>query len=214
MKKIMLPILFTVLFQIIAASEPSSNLEKGWLRIYVKDFGHFDLPPTLDVQKAKYKTFLDKDKGISGYDTNSFVAQEKKSSSGKSINNNPAKIILETTISSDGEYSKLNSNFNGISQRQIEDLNKSCRKAIMSNPANGTVTEWYPMKIENVNGMSCMHYSYKRHFKNQPTEIVHHYGFHNNDRIHDLEISYVASEIKWKNDFAKFLDSFTITNIK
>jgi hypothetical protein len=43
------------------------RLPTGWERIYIKNVGSFDLPPTMEVQKGKYKEFVDeikKDKRI------------------------------------------------------------------------------------------------------------------------------------------------------
>ena len=211
LKTLIYSLLFTCLFQTVATAQ---TIEKGWRRIYIKDVGYFDLPITLEVENAKVKEFSNNGKVVKGYETNSFAAKEKNSNSNKSLNKTYAKISLETSISSEGDYRKLNSN-KRITQLELDDLNKLCRKAISNNSeVYGNVTEWFPLKIETVNGISCMHYSFKRHFGSKPTEIVHRYSFHNNDRMHDLELSYGISEIKWKNDFSKVLGGFTITNIR
>ena len=49
----------------------------GWERIYIKNIGYFDLPPTMEVQKGKYKEFIDELKQIKGYDATQLTAQQK-----------------------------------------------------------------------------------------------------------------------------------------
>jgi uncharacterized protein Usg len=77
------------------------------------------------------------------------------------------------------------------------------------------LVEWYPLKMEKINGMSCIHISYKRQLQDSPFVLVHTYIFHNNDRGHTFTLSYRLSEIEyWQSDFDAILKSFRITNIR
>ena len=38
------------------------TLISGWERIYIKNTGYFDLPPTMEVQKGKYKEIADENR--------------------------------------------------------------------------------------------------------------------------------------------------------
>ena len=42
-----------------AQTLPPPTVPTGWERIYIKNVGSFDLPPTMEVQKGKYKEFVD-----------------------------------------------------------------------------------------------------------------------------------------------------------
>ncbi|MDR1346951.1 MAG: hypothetical protein LBJ63_00755 [Prevotellaceae bacterium] len=79
---------------------------------------------------------------------------------------------------------------------------------------NIKIIEWYHLKIEVINGMSCIHISYQRQLKDNAFVLVQTYIFHNYDRMHSLTLSYRLSEENyWKSDFTKILNNFRITNI-
>ena len=64
---------------IIIAQIPQKNKEllKDWKRIYIKNVGNFDLPPSMEVQKGKYKEFIDEQRKIKGFDATQLTAQQK-----------------------------------------------------------------------------------------------------------------------------------------
>ena len=57
--------------------KPPLALKAGWNRIYIKYVGYFDLPPTMEVQKGRYKEFTDITRKIQGFDANPLTAQQK-----------------------------------------------------------------------------------------------------------------------------------------
>ena len=61
LQKIYLLVILLCAFQYSYAQTTSPvPLETDWNRIYIKDIGFFDLPPTMEVQKGKYKEYIDK----------------------------------------------------------------------------------------------------------------------------------------------------------
>jgi len=60
-----------------AQTIPLPTLPSGWERIFIKNVGSFDLPPTMEVQNGKYKEFIDELKKIKGYDATQITAQQK-----------------------------------------------------------------------------------------------------------------------------------------
>lgn len=220
MKKTSFLILFSVL--LIQSSfgqiSPPPQLTTGWERIYIKNVGSFDLPPTMEVQKGKYKEFNDEIRKIKGFDATQITAQQKGLNEfGKEGFAKYARVMLETTFGSIGDFEKLNFNISEYTQADIAELNTIYKQQLQQS-FYGTglkLIEWYPLKLEKVNGMSCIHISYKRQLQDKPYVLVHIYYFHNNDRMHNLTLSYRLSEADyWKASFATILKSFRITNSK
>lgn len=220
MKKTSFLILFSVLLIQSSFGQISSPppLTTGWERIYIKNVGSFDLPPTMEVQKGKYKEFNDEIRKIKGFDATQITAQQKGLNEfGKEGFEKYARVMLETTFGSTGDFEKLNFNISEYTQADIAELNTIYKQQLQQS-FYGTglkLIEWYPLKLEKVNGMSCIHISYKRQLQDKPYVLVHIYYFHNNDRMHNLTLSYRLSEADyWKASFATILKSFRITNIR
>lgn len=220
MKKISFLILFSVLLIQSCFGQISSPppLTAGWERIYIKNVGSFDLPPTMEVQKGKYKEFNDEVRKIKGFDATQITAQQKGLNEfGKEGFEKYARVMLETAFGSTGDFEKLNFSISEYTQADIAELNTIYKQQLQQS-FYGTglkLIEWYPLKLEKVNGMSCIHISYKRQLQDKPFVLVHIYYFHNNDRMHNLTLSYRLSEADfWKANFATILKSFRITNIR
>jgi hypothetical protein len=190
----------------------------GWERIYIKNLGSFDLPPTMEIQKGKYKEFVDEISKIKGIDASQLTAQQKRLNEfSKEGFEKYARVMVETSFGSPGDFEKFNFNIAEFTQADISELNKIYKNQIQQSFL-GTelkLIECYPLKVEKVNGVSCIHISYKRQLQDKPFVLVHIYYFHNNDRMHSLILSYRLSEADyWKADFATVLKSFRITNIR
>ncbi|MDR0983364.1 MAG: hypothetical protein LBM07_09030 [Culturomica sp.] len=220
MKKTSFLILFSILIIQSSFGQASSPppLPTGWERIYIKNVGSFYLPPTMEVQKGKYKEFVDEIKKIKGIDASQLTAQQKGLNEfGKEGFEKYARVMVETTFGSPGDFEKFNFNLAEITQADIAELGTIYKQQIQQSFL-GTglkLIEWYSLKVEKINGVSCIHISYKRQLQDEPFVLVHIYSFHNNDRVHNLTLSYRLSEADyWKADFATILKSFRITNIR
>ncbi len=201
-----------------SAPKPLPPLSTDWQRIHVKDVGSFDLPPTMEIQKGKYKEYADKVNHIFGYDASQLVAQQKGLNDlGASAFEKYARVMLETTIGAPGDYGKLQDDLPAIDAAEIANMTATFKNQVADGlAATGTkVIKFDPVRFEKVNGMTCLHISFERQAPNKPPVLVQAYYFHNYDRKHVLTLSYRTSESDiWKADFATVLKSFRISNIK
>jgi hypothetical protein len=217
--KITLIFVITLLFtSIFYGQNTTTSIPVGWERIYIKNVGYFDLPPTMEVQKGKYKEFVDEIKKIKGYDATQLTAQQKGLNEfGKEGFEKYARVMVETTFGSAGDFEKYNFNIAEITQTDITELNSIYKQQIQQSFLGTSLKliEWYPLKVEKINGVSCIHISYKRQLQDKPFVLVQIYYFHNNDRMHALTLSYRLSETDyWRADFVTILKSFRMTNIR
>lgn len=197
---------------------PNIDLKPGWQRVYIKDVGNIDIPPTMEVQVGTYKEFVDVIKKIIGYDTNQLVIQQKGLNMlDKEGFGTYARLMIGTDKGKPGDFLKLNSDISDITQRDLDEMNVMYSKLIKQSFL-GTglkLIEWYPLKVKIVNGMPCSHINYKRQFNDNPHVMVNMYVFFNYDRTHTLTMSYrLFDKNKWQTDFETILKSFRITNIK
>ena len=216
MKKIFL-LIATISVAIICKSQLLPTLPKDWERVYIKDIGNFDLPPTMEVQKGKYKKYVDSYRNLIGFETTKLTAQQKGLNElSLSGHEKYARVMIETAFGNKGDYEKLNFNTTNHSHADISKLNSTFKQQIQQG-FQGTglkLIEWYPVTVKKINGVSCFHVSYKRQLQNNPIVLVNIYYFHNNDRMYALTLSYRVSESDyWKSDFEKILKSFRITDV-
>jgi len=199
-------------------------VQKGWDRIYIKDVGYFDLPPTMEIQKGKYRENIEELRRTGGEDTTQITAQQKglndfNSDSFKTY----GRVMLNSVIGEEGEY--FNSNFDlsffSAKEKSVVDqlMNDIVKKEVLSSPlcSQGSlkIIQWNSAIVEKVNGQVCVHWSYRRQLLDQPIVYIDCFQFHNYDRVHLLTLEYRESESDlWKTDFEKVVDSFRITNLK
>jgi hypothetical protein len=222
MKRLITLVLIILFFKLFSNAQalprPLPIVASNWERISVKDLGSFDLPPTMEVQSDKYRVFFDKVNKLRYYDTPQLTAQPiGVNDLVKEGLEKYARVMIETDIGKFGDFEKLNFNITEYTQADIAEMNNEFKQNIRQNlqQVNIKIIEWYPIKFETINGMSCIHISYKRQLNSNPHVLVHMYYFPNYDRMHTLTLSYRLSEVDyWKSDFAKILNSFRITNIK
>lgn len=198
--------------------QPLPILKTGWTRVNIINVGFFDIPESMEVQKGKYKESIDATKKIKGYNVAQLTAQQK----GLNEYNNKsyekyARVLVETELGKMGEFEKINFDISVFTQTDINQINNTFKKNVKLGleSVNLKLIEWYPIKVEKVNGMSCIHVSYIRQLHDKPNVLVHMYMFQNNDRMHKFTLSYRLSESEyWKTDFATILKSIRITNIR
>ena len=203
-------------------------LKADWARVYIENVGSIDLPPTMEVQGGQYKEFSDDLLGSYGFKVSSqLIAQQKGLNEYKGPKGQYAgkyaRVMVDTETGNYGDYDKLNFNIHEYKKSDIAELDKIYKQYIQQESVKASrsglgqmkLIEWYPLKFENINGMSCIHVSYTRQMNDNPLVLVHMYVFQNNDRVHNLTMSYRQSESDyWKNDFSHILNSFRITNIR
>ncbi|MFC0263381.1 hypothetical protein [Fontibacter flavus] len=212
-------ILFLLVTQIsFAQTNIEINAPVTWERVHIKGLGSFDLPSTMEIQKGKYREYMDQIYKIKGFDTERIVAQQVGLNEMESTGfERYARVILETKIGQYGDFVKLDFELPEMSKSELDELNIIFKEQI-KNHFVGTgirLTEWYPLKFQKVNNMSCLQISYIRKLNDSPEVMVNTYYFYNNDRVHELTLSYRINESDfWKSDFDKILKSFKITNVR
>ena len=198
-------------------------LKPGWYRVYIENVGSIDLPPTMEVQAGEYKEFVDNGLVSLGLHVEQLVAQQKGLNEIRRPTGKYARVMVGTEIGSYGDYGTLNFDIHEYTQSDIAELDIIIKQqnqqelANIQQPGLGQmkIIKWYPIKLEIINGMSCLHISYTRQLNDNLLVLVHMYGFQNNDRMHRLTMSYRLSEADyWQADFTDILNSFRITNIR
>jgi len=179
----------------------------------VKDMGYISIPDNLEVQSGLYKQLseiIHLHMGTVKYETleNRIVFQQKGANIGSGTDTY-ARIILKTYSGRDGEYPRLNSNFK-VSNAEITQLSNDF-KTHGFNDLIKLIT-WYG--IENVrlnekyNGIKI---SYLRQAQNNPYVYVEIYQINNNDRLHEITLSYRQKDsAMWKPLYEKIKESITI----
>ncbi|SHI57686.1 hypothetical protein SAMN05444280_103186 [Tangfeifania diversioriginum] len=196
---------------------------KDWKRIEISDIGTIDLSPKLEIQSGKYKEMKlqikDKAQEIWGlkFDEPKLVIQPKGINQFDETSlSKYCRVIIETIPGNPDEFQRLNEKID-ITSSELSELNIEFKNQVQQGFYNTPLKliEWYPLRINEINGMPCIHASYKRQFKDQPFVIVDLYRFLNYDRIISLTISYRISEKEyWSSILNNTLKSFRITNIK
>lgn len=196
---------------------------KDWKRIEISDIGTIDLSPKLEIQSGKYKEMKlqikDKAQEIWGlkFDEPKLVIQPKGINQFDETSlSKYCRVIIETIPGNPNEFQRLNEKID-ITSSELSELNIEFKNQVQQGFYNTPLKliEWYPLRINEINGMPCIHASYKRQLKDQPFVIVDLYRFLNYDRIISLTISYRISEKEyWSSILNNTLKSFRITNIK
>jgi hypothetical protein len=211
---------FTFLISLSASCQisPLPSVPDNWTRLIIKDIGNIDLPPTLELQNGNYKAYNESFYTIMEVDAPEIVAQQVGLNDlTKAGISKYARVLINTTIGADQEFEPLFFDINSISAKELAEINHTMRSEIETQfVANGVrLVQWFPVTLEKLNGMSCMHMCFRRQIEDKPIVIVDSYLFFNNDRRHKLTLSYRESEAYlWEADFLRILESFRITKIR
>ena len=164
---------------------------------------------TFNKDNRKEKYCLNCNSDISHKPENKYCSKECE---GEYKSNTYYKYFLDNP----NEFQRLNEKIN-ITSSEIAELNNEFKNQVQQGFFNTPLKliEWYPLRINEINGMPCIHASYKRQLKDQPFVIVDLYRFLNYDRIISLTISYRISEKEyWSSILNNTLKSFRITKIR
>jgi hypothetical protein len=208
-----------LLFQeAMSQTSPLPNPPEGWTRLIIKEVGTIDIPQTLEMQSGAFQKMSNDYYNILELDSPDFIAQQaglnERYKQGVS---RYARVLLNTTIGEDEEFEPLFFNIESYSKFDVAEIDRLMHSSLESElTQNGAkLITWYPTSLERVNGMSCVHYRFRRQIEGKPIVIVNSYVFSNNDRQHTLTLSYREEDANyWKEDFEKIRDSFRITSIR
>jgi hypothetical protein len=128
-----------------------------------------------------------------------------------------ARVMFKTEEGSRDNDLILNMDISQFSRDDISGLNDIYKGATQLEFSNTgmKLLEWYPLRVEGINGMSSIHISYKRQVGNNQPVIVHNYHFFNYDYDHTFIMSYRENEKNyWEDDFIIILNSLRIKSRK
>jgi hypothetical protein len=199
-------------------SDPMPIINDNWERIIIENVGSFDIPPTMELQDGPYK--LNKNLLINTLSMNQMTSQIIVQQKGLNNFSNGsssryARIIFKTETGSRDKGLFLNMDILRFSKDNISTLNDVYKDVTQSELSSTgmKLLEWYPLQVEKINEMSCIHISYKRQMGNNQPVIVHNYLFFNYDYDHSFIMSYRENEKDyWENDFRIILNSLKIRN--
>jgi len=193
---------------------PLPELGVNWERFTIENVGSIDIPPTMELQEGDYKLFVNeiKQKVLKMEQQDNTITFQPVGVNETFRSLRYARIMLATET---GDYDfTLDFNIKQFTETDIYDLNKILREqyvATLPFIPGMKLLEWYPLKVEKLNGMSCVHTSYKRQLNNNAPVIVHEYQFQNIDMSHKLTLSYRETEKEYfLNDFDKVLASLRL----
>ncbi len=200
---------------------PLFPLLKDWKRIYIENVGTIDIPPTMEVQSGIYKEIIDplkptvmKSMGISSNSNYDIIIQQKGLND---LDNNGfqryARVMINTDIGNKGDFDSLTFNINEYSELDIREFdtmfNAATKQSFEGTPIK--LVQWFPLRLEIINGMSCIHISYARQLNNNPIVQVDLYKFQDIDKMYTLTLSYRQNEKDyWNEYFPTILRSFRI----
>jgi hypothetical protein len=194
------------------------DVKNDWKRLFIQDLGSIDIPPTMEVLSGKYKEIVTEVKDVMKIDASNIIIHQKGLNEfEESSFQKYARVLIDTEIGQDKQFESLTFNINYFSAKDIEELEKIFLMGIEDSIKNTDIKikEWFPLKLETINGMSSLHFRYIRQLRNNPLVHVEIFIFFNNDRFHRLTLSYRLSEEEyWKDDLNNILNSFRITNIR
>jgi hypothetical protein len=197
-------------------TNPMPMLNENWERIIIENVGSFEIPPTMELQDGPYK--LSKNLLINTLSMNQMISQIIVQQKGLNNSSNDgfsryARVIFKTETGSRDKGLFLNMDILQFSKDNILTLNDFYKDATQSefSSTGMKLLEWYPLKVEKINEMSCIHISYKRQMGNNQPVIEHTYHFFNYDYDHLFIMSYRENEKDyWENDFKIILNSLRI----
>lgn len=211
---------FTFFLVFVAFSSFAQTSTENYL---LKNIGYISIPSSMEIQSGNYKKFAEKyqeEYGKKfGYEVsdNRIVFQQKGLNNlDKSSFTSYARVILETTIGNFGDFEKLTTKLTATAS-ELAELNTQLKTQIeQSFIGTGLkLISWYGASIATVNGRTALKISYLRQLNDNPYVTVSMYQFHNNDRMHQLTLSYRQQDADtWKTAYANILTSFKITNVR
>jgi len=199
-------------------SNSMPRLNDNWERIIIENVGSFDIPPTMESQDGPYKlskNFLINTLKMNQMTSQIIVQQKELNNFSNDSFSRYARVIFRTENGSRDKGLILNMDIFQFSKDSISSLNDFYKDATQSefSSTGMKLLEWYPLTVEKINGMSCIHISYKRQIGNNQPVIVHNYHFFNYDYDHSFIMAYRENEKDyWENDFKIILNSLRIRN--
>jgi hypothetical protein len=175
----------------------------------------------MEVQDGEYRDYEDdasKELNIDG--SGLLVTIQQKGLNEFNANGTYARILVSAHVGNPGDYDSLTFDLDDYSQADIDELDAYFHSiadadvdTMADGPASIHIEDWYPFKLETVNGMSCFHLSYTRTVNgDEKPALVNSYIFQDDYRMITVTISYRIEDGQlWKTDLDYSLSTFRIS---
>ena len=189
---------------------PLPQVQTGWQRRVIGTIGSIDFPQ--DIMEEQNRAWRQsgeaesKAMGLPVVSQDTVIIQQKGLA-------RFARIIISEFKGTRGEFNKL-SDRNYVSVAELKDFDVEMNrktKAELSKIPGMKVLEFYPARLQDVNGMQPLVISYRRQLGSNPPVLVWGYTFMNDERMMQVEMSYRQTEDDiWAPVFQKCLASLRI----
>ena len=198
------------------------------IRYRITEVGRISIAAELELISGKYKKLEDSiqldisrlyDYDI--YDRRAVFQQKGLNNSQPSSFQTYVRIIIETFVGKPGEYPKLSSRPT-LKPNELAAYDASFKQGIVAGfkeqriaKMHLSLVKWLGSNTVIVNGKAAIQTTYIRQLNARPPVKVEMYQFFNNDRMHQVILSYrIEDEKQWKPILTKALSSFQITNVR
>ena len=194
----------------------NENLYKVYM---IKNVGYISIPNNMELQSGNYKKVTDNELKQNAHKYHYLVADNRVAFREKGTNDDVSKrhssyagITIQTffgdCMAQTDDYSftpEELSKIDALFKQQVKELSIK----------TGFLFEWKGSTIVKINNSTAIKSSYIRRIENGHNVYVIMYQFPNNDRLHQIILSYKQGEGRvWKPLFSEVVNSFNLTNIK
>ena len=190
------------------------QVQTGWQRRVIGNIGSIDFPQ--DIMEEQNRAWRQsgeaesKAMGLPVASQDTVIIQQQGLT-------RFARIIISEVKGTRGEFNKL-SDRNYASVAELKDFDAETKQGIragLSKIPGMKVLEYYPARLQDVNGMQPLVISYRRQLGSNPPVLVWVYTLMNDDRMVQVEMSYRQTEDAiWAPVFQKCLASLRIQPIR
>lgn len=205
----------TATSKVVQASSPQlplplPPLKPGWQRRVIGNIGSIDFPQNLmEEQNRAWRQSGDaqsKAMGLPVVSQDTVIIQQQGSV-------RYARIIITEVKGVRGEFPKLFDR-NYFSKAELKDFDSQMSQKLrddFSKMPGMKLLEYYPARLQDLNGMQPLVASYRRQLANNPPVLVWEYRFMNNSSMVQIIMSYRQTEDDiWGPVFQKCLESLRI----
>lgn len=220
--KLLLLVLIQLLHIGVFAQTPKA------IRYRITEVGLISIAPELELIAGKNKKLEDSaqlsmsrlyDYDI--YDSRAVFQQKGLNESQPSSLQTYVRIIIETFVGKPGEYPKSSSR-PAFKPDELAAYDANFKQEVVAGfkeqrtaKTNLSLVKWLGSNTVIVNDKAAIQITYIRQLNDRPPVKVEMYQFFNNDRMHQVILSYrIKDEKQWKPILAKALSSFQITNVR
>lgn len=191
----------------------------------IKDVGLISIPSNMELQDAnihkQVNEYVKKGTTNSRYISGNRVVFQQSgfnnNENDRTAFNTYARVIINTSIEQAGAFDNMNTwSLSNDELRQLDDVLRRQQLQDENQPAGmDKLIAWHGSSITTINGCKAIKTSYLRQLNDNPPVYVEAYMFQNDDRMHQLILSYRQKDEKlWKPLYSQILNSFKITNIR